>query len=149
MKRTLGRLLHVRALLEDISWLDFERETADMRSLEMAAARQRQSAFRARADALLMLGKSESGYVEWHMRIADAEILSWREAKLDGLAEAKQPAVSKAREELLTRRLERRQVEALLSAAESAEKKEQVRREQNRTDDWFQGRSAGRSQKRK
>jgi hypothetical protein len=139
MKRKLDRVLRIRALLEDLSRLEFEKKIVGMRSLEMAAERQRQLALSARADALQLLAGDESARDEvWLMRIADAEILDWKEARLEALAQEGQGAVREAREELLARRLERRQVEALLATAARAEKKVQVRTEQNLTDDWFQ-----------
>ena len=114
-----------------------------MRFLETAAERQRQLALSVRADALQMLAGNESaGREPWLMRIADAEILDWKEEDSKLSREEGQGAVREAREELLARRLERRQVEALLATAARAEKKGQVRREQNLIDDWFQSGSS-------
>jgi hypothetical protein len=141
MKHRLSRVLRVRALLEDRSRLDFEKKKAEMRQLEMAADRQRQLALATRADAMRMLSKDDfAGGESWLMRVADAEILGWKERELKALAAAGAPAVSEAREEMMARRIERRQVEALLSSAARAEVKKEGRREQNRIDDWFQGR---------
>jgi hypothetical protein len=143
MKRKLDRVLRIRALLEDLSRLEFEKKIASLRFLETAAEWQRHLALSVRADALQMLAGDESARREsWLMRIADAEILDWKEARLEALAQEGQGAVREAREELLARRLERRQVEALLATAARAEKKGQVRREQNLTDDWFQSGSS-------
>ncbi|MFY9746213.1 MAG: hypothetical protein WA891_09140 [Acidobacteriaceae bacterium] len=143
MKRKLDRVLRIRALLEDLSRLEFEKKIANMRFLEMAAEQQRHLARSLRADALQMLEEDQSVRREsWPMRIADAEILDWKEARFEALADESQGAVREAREALLARRLERRQVEALLATAAREEKKGQVRREQNLTDDWYQsGRS--------
>jgi hypothetical protein len=73
------------------------------------------------------------------MKIADADILGWKGERLGALAAEAERAVGQAREEMLARRLERRQVEALLSVAARAGKKVRTRREQNLTDDWFRG----------
>jgi hypothetical protein len=143
MKRKLDRVLRIRELLEDLSRLEFEKKITSIRFLETAAERQRQLALSVRADALQMLAGDESaGREPWLMRIADAEILDWKEERLEALAQEGQGAVREAREELLARRLERRQVEALLATAARAEKKGQVRREQNLIDDWFQSGSS-------
>ncbi|MGB9031612.1 MAG: hypothetical protein WCC27_15935 [Acidobacteriaceae bacterium] len=143
MKRKLDRVLRIRALLEDLSRLEFEKKLAGLRFLETAAQQQRQLARSLRSDALQMLEVDQSARREsWAMRIADAEILDWKEARFEALAEEAQGVVREAREELLARRLQRRQVEVLLSADARAEKKGQVRREQNRTDDWFQSGSS-------
>jgi hypothetical protein len=139
MKRKLDRVLRIRVLLEDLSRLEFEKKIANVRFLEIAAERQGQLARSVRADALRMLREEQSARREsWPMRVADAEILDWKAARFEALAEEGQGAVHEAREALLGRRLERRQVEALLAIAAREEKKGQVRREQNLTDDWFQ-----------
>jgi hypothetical protein len=150
MKRKPDRVLRIRALLEDLSRLEFEKKLAGMRFLEMAAERHRRLARSVRADALQTLAGDESaGRESWLMRIADAEVLGWKEARLQALAEEEQGAVRDARQELLARRLERRQVEALLATAARAEKKGQLRREQNLTDDWFQSGASREDPKRK
>ena len=82
---------------------------------------------------------------DWLMGMADAEISSWKAARLRAVCEAVRPAMNKAREEMLARRLERLQVDILCSAAVHAEEKCQIRQEQNRTDDRFQSRPGRRS----
>ncbi len=150
MKRKLDRLLRIRALLEDLSRLDLERKIADTRYLERAAEREGRLALATRAEALRLLGEEESAPSDsWLMRIADAEILSWKEGRIKVLAAEGRSAVQKSREALLTRRTERRQVEALLATAERAEEKSQARKEQSRTDDWFQSGSTREGGKRK
>jgi flagellar biosynthesis chaperone FliJ len=56
--------------------------------------------------------------------------------------------VDQARDELVERRRDRRQAEILQAAAARKEEKRQLRRDQNRTDDWFQSRS-GRGKRRR
>ena len=150
MKRQLERILHIRELAEDLSRLDFEGRMAEMRDLELAAERQGQLARSLRGVALQILSAEDSGkHKDWLMGMADAEISSWKAARLRALCEAVKPAVNKAREGMLARRLERLQVDILHSAEARAEEKLQIRQEQNRTDDRFQSRPGRRSSKKK
>jgi hypothetical protein len=140
----LTRVLRIREVLEEVAKLDFERKNGEARQLEMGADRQRNLALGTRAEALRMLSEGENaGRGAWLMRIADAELLARRAAGLRALAEAGLPEVNAAREQLMERRTDRLQVESLLASAARAEEKEQIRREQNRIDDWFQSRSFG------
>jgi hypothetical protein len=143
VKRPIERLLRVRQLLENLSHLELERRTAEVRQLEQRAERQSRRALAARSGALDLL---ETGCVEgtpvWLVGLADAEILRWKRAALAARAAARRPAMEAARRELLARRLERRQTEALAGAAAAAREKTKRRREQNQVDDWFQSRAA-------
>jgi hypothetical protein len=139
MRRQLCRLLRLRETLEDISHLNFLAKSAEMRELELVAARQRELALSVRADALFMLSGEKPEREAWRMKRAEAEICSWKEAKLGSLARARKPSVNRAREDLLVRRLDRLQTEILHDDAVRAERTVQDRREQNRIDDWFQG----------
>jgi len=147
MKQKLNRVLRVRTILEDVSRLDYERKNADLSHLKHAAAEQRQLERITRADVLRMLAEGESAE-SWLLKIADAEIMRWKEERIEALAESRAAEVGEAREELQARRIEKRQLEALLSATARAEQREQARREQNRTDDWFQSRLPGSDRKR-
>jgi hypothetical protein len=143
MKRQLDRLLRIRGMLEDLSRLDFEGKSAAMRALERGAEKQRQMALGARAETVEEMAAGqpmERG--SWRMRLADAEIFGWRKARLEAMAQAAKPGVEQAREELLERRVERRQAEILHEAAVRGEEKQLARQDQNRTDDWFQSRAA-------
>jgi hypothetical protein len=142
MRRQLYRLLRVREILEDLSHLNFAGKAAEMHDLEVAAEKQRELALSIRSDALFRLTEEEPAKREaWSLKMADAEICSWRKAKLGDLASAHKPSVNRAHEELLARRVDRLQTEILHANAMRAEKRCQDRREQNRTDDWFQSRS--------
>jgi hypothetical protein len=150
MKHKMDRVLRIRTVLEDVSRLDFEKKRADMRYLEMAADRQRRLALVTRADALRMLAEGESVEREsWLMRIADAEILGWKEAGLEALANAWAPVVREAHEGLVACRIDRSQLEVLLSAAARSEEKAEICREQNRIDDLFQSQSTRKNRRRK
>ena len=135
MKHPLRRVLRVRALLEELSKLELERQSGELHRLEKSAAGQRAGSRAARGDALRRLAAGEA---EWMLEIADAEILAWKSGRLRSQAESRRPEVEAARAEMLERRLERRQVETLVTEAASAEAVEENRREQKRIDDWFQ-----------
>lgn len=138
MKHPLRRVLELRALIEERSQQELERRGAEIRRLVKAAAVDRAAARAARADALRCLA---SGGAEWQVERADAEILAGRSAQLGSLAAARQPAAEAARAALLERRMERRQVETLMSEATAEAAREEARLEQKRVDDWFQSRA--------
>ncbi len=139
MKHPLHRVLRLRSLLEDLSQLELEQRGAEVRRLEAAAEQEQTKARAARRDGLQRL---TAGEMEWMLEVADAEILAWKGARLRSLAESRRPEVEAARAALLERRLERRQVEALLTEAAEAEAMHEARREQQGVDDWFQSRTA-------
>jgi len=142
MKRSLRRLLQVRELVEDLAQLEWEAKSAQMRALEESARREGRMARAIQRNAVEDLTAEKAGRREdWRLNMADAGIAGWKEARLGVLAEAARPAVDRAREDLLVRRQERRQVEILSAAAAHAEEKREIRHDQNRTDDWFQSRS--------
>jgi len=137
MKRNLDRILQLRELLEEVSRLDLERKRGEMLLMESAGENQGRLAREARADAVRIL--SEDGRTEsWRLEMADIGILGWKEGRLRALAAVCRSTVERARNELLERRLDRRQVEALICAAEQLEKQADLRREQQRADEWYQ-----------
>ena len=145
MKRPLRRLLRVRALVEEVARLQLEKRTAEMRALTLAAEHQQEIVRSARSLAIEDLtGGQTSGTESWCLRIADAALAHSREARLEALADAAKPGIVQAGEELLERRVERRQVEILHEAEMQAEEQRQIRQDQSRTDDWFQSRSVSR-----
>ncbi len=144
MKSGLVRLLRVRALFETLSAQELGRRSAEMRRLDTEAERQQQLACHARARALRLLTAGE----DWITGIMDAELARWKSGRLAGLAEARRPLVDAAREELMARRVERRQIESLISEADRAERAERARREQKHLDDWFRSRSSRKRQSR-
>ena len=147
MKRSLDRLLRIRALLEELSQLELAKRTGEMLRIEKSAERLQRLAVAIRVDACTELTSGEATD-RWLTDIADGEILGWNSGRLRALARARQPAVEEARQEMMARRLERRQVECLLASAAEAEKEEQGRRDQKRLDEWFQNRSAERKNSR-
>lgn len=145
MKRDLNRVLRIRTLLEDLSHLDLQKKTAAMRQLEKAGERQHSLALAARSDAQQLLSDPRGTSTGlWLMQIADAELFAWKSRKLRALAKGQEATLDAARAVLLERRLERRQVESLVTSAAEAENTEQVRRHQKWIDDWFQSRASRR-----
>ena len=141
MNRSLNRLLRIRELIEDKTRLDLERNNAAMRTLEESAGRQRRMVRQIQDDAVKDLTGQAPMTEQWLLDISDAALTGGREARLGALAAAMKPAVEQARDALVERRRDRRQAEILQADAEQKEEKCQLRRNQNRTDDWFQSRS--------
>lgn len=140
MKPALGRLLAIRELMEELAHLDLELRSNALRSIEGAADRQRQIRQVLENGVLEDLaGKSSEN---WRLKRADSDLAHWRMAKLETMAETARPSVERAREELLAKRMERRQVEILQESEEQREEQHQIRRDQNRIDEWFQSRSS-------
>jgi hypothetical protein len=143
MKLPLDRLLRIRQLLENLSHLELERRTMEVRQLERVSERQSRLALAARSGALELLeAQSVAGTPAWLMGVADAEILRWKRARVAACTAARRSSLEVARRELLARRIERRQAETLAAAAAAAREKTRRRREQNHVDDWFQSRAA-------
>ncbi len=145
MKSPLQRVLGIRTLLEDMARLDFETRNAQLLLLGKATTEQRRVALQARAEAFRGLepreGESEK---HWLVTLADAAILRGKENRLAALARAAAVASTEAGEALAARRIERRQLEAVVASAAHVAEKKRLRRDQDRTDDWFQGRRSRR-----
>lgn len=138
MNRALQRLLRIRMLLERRSLAELEKENAELHRLEGEAERQRSVAATSRSGALRRLAAAADE--TWLLDIADADLFACRRTRFEEQAARCRSGADAAREELLGRRRERRQVETLLAAAAAAEKADGVRREQRSVDDWFQSR---------
>jgi hypothetical protein len=136
-KRSLEGVLRIRVLLEDLARAELETRTQAVRRLESAADRESAGALDSRNHAVRRL-MDDRDRDAWLVDLADAEILDWKSRGLRAQAETQKPAAAVARDALLDRRRERRQVESLLAASERAEEQERLRREQRQADDWFQ-----------
>jgi len=136
MKSGLLRVLRVRQLLEELAGATLRTRTAELRRIEEGAEQHERQAMRTRTEALDQMQRGESADA-W-LGMADAEILAWTSQRLRAAARHAKPAVEAAHEQMLARRVEKRQAEALLTDAEQAEQQEALRREQHRLDDWFQ-----------
>jgi len=143
MRRQLDRLLRIRHLLEHLSQVELQRNAEEVRRLELAVERQRRLVLAARSEALASLETDGAQTTPaWLVGVADAEMLRWKRARTGALAASHRPALEVARQEMLARRLERRQAETMAAAEETAREKKRRRREQNLVDDWFQSRIA-------
>lgn len=137
MKKGLKRVLRVRELLEELAREELRSRSAERNRLLAAAERQKGLRLVACEEALRRLTAGDAG---WLIETADADLLGWQRVRLLAAAEATRPAVETAREAMLERRMERRQVEALLVEAAAVEEEERWRREQKQADEWFQSR---------
>lgn len=141
MKRRLDQVLRIRELMENLARAALETKTHAVRQLENAAKRENSSALESRREAFT--SASDSGPIDqgaWRLGLADAEIFARRGERFRIAAEAQKPAVSEAREAMLERRRERKQVETLIAEARRIADEERERRQQQQTDDWFQSR---------
>jgi flagellar export protein FliJ len=140
VKRRLERVVRIRRLLEELAHADLGRQIAEARALEQSAAAHREGSGAARADAWKLLETAATP--SWLLGMSDADLLAWKGGQLEALAVGRQPGIEAARQELLSRRIERRQLEILDEAAARLETREGIRREQKAADDWFQSRAA-------
>ena len=143
MSASLRRLARIRKLLEDLARLEFERNAVRVRQIENAAAQQRSLALASRARAVGSL-QTQPQEPDWRIALADADLLAYRGGRLEAMAAGAQPGLDASREQMLARRVDRRQVESLMAARVMVEEKGRRRREQSQTDDWFQSRAARR-----
>jgi hypothetical protein len=78
------------------------------------------------------------------LAMADADLLSWKRDRLQTAAQKVNEEVVGLAEHRMSRRMERQQTEALVTKAAEAHEKERIRRDQQKTDEWFQNlRSSG------
>lgn len=139
-------MLDVRRLLEDLATLDLETKTAELRRLETLAEEHRRLAAETRGATVQHLLTGPPGD-SW-LAMADADLLSWKKDRLKSAARNVGEEVAGLAEKRMTRRVERRQAEALLAEATQMEEQERIRREQHSIDDWFQNlRSPGSRQR--
>lgn len=138
VSRALRRLLRVRDLEEEQARLALESAAADQRRLEHA---QTEAADRNRRGRHLVQASARSG--EFADRLAGLE----ESRAAARLASALAPRVARAgqqaealREDFMAARVERRQAETLIEAAEAFEALDAERRAQQALDDWFRNR---------
>jgi hypothetical protein len=139
--KPMRRLLRVLELEEEQARRLLEAATGELRQLERARAAALERARRGRA---LVAASAASGQI--HNSILD-RIAGLEETRLgQRAATALTPRIAGARgrvevrhEEFLAKRVERRQVETLVRAAEAREAREAAQREQQMLDDWFLG----------
>jgi phage I-like protein len=134
----IRRLLHLRAMEEEQRRLTLESAVVEVHRVEHAlhTTRTRQcSARQLLAEAAHSPDPADriSGLIELESAQRGAQVL---EIRLD---EARRRAAD-ARHAYLSKRTEKRQVEALIREAEALHALQSTRREQQRVDDWFSAR---------
>ncbi|MFZ0630455.1 MAG: hypothetical protein WAM56_04125 [Acidobacteriaceae bacterium] len=136
MKKGLLRVLGVRRLLEELSDLELQIKTAELRQLKERAQEHRGLAAEARREALAR-PSGEAATDSW-LGMSDAEIFRWKSERMEAAAQEVTDEVVAVREQRMNRHIERQQAELLVSEAAQVETRERSRREQQRVDDWYQ-----------
>jgi len=141
VSRGLRRLLRLREMEEEAGRAALESALGELRGLERArdSARQRE-----RGGRLLLAASARTG--ELTDRLAGFEETRagerHRAALEPRIAETEESVIAR-RQQLLVKRLERRQVETLIEEQEASDATEAGRRTQRGLDDWFLTRARG------
>ena len=136
--RSLSRLHGLLALEEEQAQGALESSLAQVRLLEnaIASVRSRESVGR----RLLALSIHNGEAIDRHAALEEVAAARRSERALrPRLIQAEQAAI-RMREQFLAKRVERRQVETLLTEAKAREAAERSRRAQQSLDDWYLGR---------
>lgn len=135
--KPMRRLLRVLELEEEQARRLLEAATAELRQLERARA---SALERARCGRALVATSAASGQLADRIAGLEETRLGQRAvlALTPHIAGARS-RVEARREEFIAKRIERRQVETLVRAAEAREAREAAQREQQMLDDWFLG----------
>ena len=152
MSRTLGRLLHLRALLEEVSRAELERRLRHQSRIEEAQHRERMISLQLRNKNLALLlhgreaaaaeGGSSLQPEQSDLRIfaeSDRRASDERRDRLVNIAVEGSTQAQKAQREFLMRRNETQTLETLIRNKKAQMELEQNRRDQQRLDDWFAG----------
>jgi hypothetical protein len=140
---SLRRLLHIRTLEEDQRRIVLDSALAELHSLEhtLGATRARERSGREHVVLSSRSGDTAdriAGLVECESARRNARMLEARIAKAALRA-------GEAREEFLSKRVERRQVETVIGEAEDVQDAEAARHAQQGVDEWFSARRHARS----
>lgn len=152
MNRTLDRLLHLRALLEEVSRAELERRLRHRSRIEEAQHREQMISLQLRSKSLALLldnggtasvdGRSSLHSEQRDLRVfaeSDRRASDERRDRLVGIAVEGNIQVQKAQQEFLMRRDETQILETLIRNKKAQMELEQNRRDQQRLDDWFAG----------
>ena len=144
VSRAMRRLLRVREMEEELSRAALKKALDELRRLGDALNRARE---RERGGRRLVAASTETGEIVDRIAGLEETCAAGRQvaALAPRIADSKL-AVNARRGEYLAKRIERRQVEALIRKAEANEASESGRREQREADNWFlnkAGRSGG------
>lgn len=138
VSRAMRRLLQVLEIQEERSRAAMESARAAMLQLQESMA---QAAERERLGRCWVTASARSG--EKDERIAGLEESRLAKRHIAALAQRTtqaEKALEASRQELLSKRMERRQTQTLIGEAEARERVETERRAQRDLDDWFLGR---------
>jgi hypothetical protein len=146
----LDRLLHLRALLEDVSRAELERKLQHRARIEEAQRREQTISLQLRNKSLTLIldntdmapaeDKSHLHPERSHLRRFaeyDRRASDERRDRLVGIAAEGNVQVQKAQREFFMRRDEARSLETLIRNMKAQVELEQNRRDQQRLDDWF------------
>jgi hypothetical protein len=151
VSRALDRLLHLRALLEEVSRAELERRLRHRSRIEEAQHREQMISLQLRNKSVALLEGSETASVksakrqhpeQRDLRIfaeSDRRASDERRDRLVSIAVEGSIQVQKAQQEFLMRRDETRTLETLIRNKKAQMELEQNRRDQQRLDDWFAG----------
>jgi len=134
-KRVLHRLLRLRELEEELSRVQLEAAVADRDRVaeELAAAAERQAL--GRKGFVASLGDVDTA--ERTGGILSMEQARLQRGRIEPRLQAADAGIVRQREEFLSRRIGRRQVETLVEREEAEARTENNRRAQQMLDDWF------------
>jgi hypothetical protein len=149
MSRSWGRILRLRALIEEESRLRLEKMAQEASRIGHAQDVERRRALECRTAAFSVIAEGVDGKetgsaamagpaeILWVAVVREGELARRREERLQALAKAAMERVEAGREEMLRLRLERQQVETLLQSWLAAREVELERRQQRAIDDWY------------
>ncbi len=135
VSRSLERLLRLRAMEEEQRSAALESALGDLHALEQArdAAGRRELVGRARVAGSVLSGDS----VDRQAGLVEMECARRRARQLAPRIVASEIEAERRRQELLNKRVERRQVGTLIEKAETQDTLESDRRSQRAVDDWY------------
>jgi len=153
MSRALQRILRLRSLLEEESRIQLEKLALQLARIEDACAKENGRAAISNDVAFSSITRvnytlapetvdshfstPQAAKEAWLLAMTDREVTRRRQEQLEKLARAVARLMEVHREEMITRRKERLQVETVLRNEAALRKDELDRRQQRILDDWF------------
>jgi flagellar export protein FliJ len=143
ISNSLRRLLHIRKLEEEQRKIALESVLAELHNLKvtLGAMRARERGGRER----VALSSQSSDPADRIASLVECESARRSAQALEGRIAETASRASAARDDYVSKRVERRQVETVLEEAEEARAAERARREQEGVDQWFSARRHTRS----
>lgn len=153
MSRALRRILRLRSLLEEESRVQLEKLAPQLARIEDACAKENGLAASSEGAAFSIITRTNNTLTPetidsrasdpqavkeaWVLALTEREVTRKRQEQLEDLARALTRLMEVHREEMITRRMERLQVETVLRDEAALRKDELDRRQQRILDDWF------------